>query len=168
VATELSDEHVMESRWMYKCTGADWSTWRKRTDRVGAHAPRGGEQTIDSAAHAGDVSAADEAASEDFTEAALNATVLQQVRDALRRNDDGMYGRCLHLIFSESAQRESVRGRDPRGGADSAGNTAAQPDRARPVRLDRALPAQEATGRGMSPVTVRSSASANDSGFAKK
>ncbi|HEY3384022.1 MAG TPA: TraR/DksA C4-type zinc finger protein [Vicinamibacterales bacterium] len=38
---------------------------------------------------------ADEAASEDFTAAELDATVLQKVRDALRRIDDGSYGRCL-------------------------------------------------------------------------
>jgi DnaK suppressor protein len=56
---------------------------------------RGREQTIDSAADAGDASVADEAASEDFTEAELDATVLEQVRDALRRVDAGTYGRCL-------------------------------------------------------------------------
>ena len=38
---------------------------------------------------------ADEAASEDFTAAELDATTLQQVRDALRRIEDGTYGRCL-------------------------------------------------------------------------
>ena len=37
----------------------------------------------------------DEAASEDFYEAELNAAFLQQVRDALRRIDDGTYGSCL-------------------------------------------------------------------------
>jgi DnaK suppressor protein len=68
---------------------------KRLAGRVGANALRGREQTIDSAADAGDVSVADEAASEDFTEAELNETVLQQVRDALHRTDDGSYGRCL-------------------------------------------------------------------------
>ncbi|HEX4468276.1 MAG TPA: TraR/DksA C4-type zinc finger protein [Gemmatimonadaceae bacterium] len=63
--------------------------------RVGADALRGREQTVDSPADAGDASVADEAASEDFTEAELSATVLRQVRDALHRIDDGTYGRCL-------------------------------------------------------------------------
>jgi RNA polymerase-binding transcription factor len=53
------------------------------------------EQTIDSAADAGDASVADESASEDFTEAELDATILQQIRDALHRIEDGTYGRCL-------------------------------------------------------------------------
>ena len=35
------------------------------------------------------------AASEDFTEAELDATVLRQVRDALCRIEEGVYGRCL-------------------------------------------------------------------------
>src|SRR6059058_66037 len=52
-------------------------------------------QVIDTAADTGDVSVADEAVSEDFSEAELDATVLQQVRDALRRIDDGTFGRCL-------------------------------------------------------------------------
>ena len=52
-------------------------------------------QVIDTAADTGDVSVADEAVSEDFTEAELDATVLQQVRDALRRIDDGTFGRCV-------------------------------------------------------------------------
>jgi len=56
---------------------------------------QGREQTLDSAGDAGDASVADESESEDFTEAELDATILQQVRDALRRIDDGTYGRCL-------------------------------------------------------------------------
>jgi DnaK suppressor protein len=56
---------------------------------------RAREQTLDTAADAGDASVADEAASEDFSEAELDATILRQVRDALRRVDDGTYGRCL-------------------------------------------------------------------------
>ncbi len=52
-------------------------------------------QTLESTADSGDRSVADEDASEDFAEAELDATVLQQVRDALHRIDDGTYGRCL-------------------------------------------------------------------------
>jgi DnaK suppressor protein len=53
------------------------------------------EQLIDTAADTGDVSVADESESEDFASAELDATVLQQVRDALGRIEDGSYGRCL-------------------------------------------------------------------------
>ena len=42
-----------------------------------------------------DDSVTDESESEDFTEAELDASVLQQVRDALKRIDDGTYGRCI-------------------------------------------------------------------------
>src|SRR5882672_11241626 len=53
------------------------------------------EQVIDTAADTGDTSVVDEGESEDFTEAELDATVLQQVRDALKRIDDGTFGRCV-------------------------------------------------------------------------
>ena len=59
---------------------------------------RAREQMIDSAGDtgdAGDASVADETVSEAFTEAELDATVLQQVRDALRRIDEGTFGRCV-------------------------------------------------------------------------
>ena len=68
---------------------------QKLAGRVGAGALRGREQVADSTADAGDASAADETASENFTEAELNATVLRQVREALDRIEDGTYGRCL-------------------------------------------------------------------------
>jgi len=55
----------------------------------------GREQVIDTAADAGDTSVADESESEDFSEAELDASTLQQVRDALRRIEDGTYGRCV-------------------------------------------------------------------------
>jgi DnaK suppressor protein len=55
----------------------------------------GREQLIDTTADAGDASVADEAESEDFTEAQLDATILQQVQDALQRIEKGTYGRCL-------------------------------------------------------------------------
>jgi DnaK suppressor protein len=52
-------------------------------------------QVPDSPGDAGDASTTDEAESEDYTEAELDATVLQQARDALRRIDDGTFGRCV-------------------------------------------------------------------------
>jgi DnaK suppressor protein len=48
-----------------------------------------------SVADVGDASVADETASEDFTEAELDSTLLTQVRDALRRIEDGTFGKCL-------------------------------------------------------------------------
>jgi DnaK suppressor protein len=55
----------------------------------------GRQQLIDTAADAGDLSVADESESEDFTEAELDATILQQVQEALRRIENGTYGRCV-------------------------------------------------------------------------
>ena len=55
----------------------------------------GREQLIDTAADAGDASVADESESEDFAEAELDASTLQQVQAALRRIEDGTYGQCL-------------------------------------------------------------------------
>jgi DnaK suppressor protein len=55
----------------------------------------GREQTADSARDSGDAGTADEAASEDFTEAELDSTVLKQVREALTRIDEGTFGRCV-------------------------------------------------------------------------
>jgi RNA polymerase-binding transcription factor len=54
----------------------------------------GQQQDVDSPADAGDRSVVDESESEDFTEAELDATVLQEIDDALRRIADGTYGRC--------------------------------------------------------------------------
>ena len=55
----------------------------------------GRKQLIDTAADAGDASVADESESEDFTEAELDASTLQQVQAALRRIENGTYGQCL-------------------------------------------------------------------------
>ena len=63
--------------------------------RTARDADRGREQLIDTAADEGDASVADESESEDFSEAELDTTVLQQVRDALQRIQDGTFGRCL-------------------------------------------------------------------------
>jgi DnaK suppressor protein len=56
---------------------------------------RAREQVMDSPGDIGDASVADEGESQDFSEAELDATVLQQARDALRRIDDGTFGRCV-------------------------------------------------------------------------
>ena len=53
------------------------------------------EQVADSPRDRADDSVTDEAESEDFTEAELDATVLQQVRHALQRIEDGTFGRCV-------------------------------------------------------------------------
>jgi DnaK suppressor protein len=63
--------------------------------RTAAERVRAREQVIDTPADTGDLSVADESESEDFAEAELDATVLQQVRDALGRIDNGTYGRCV-------------------------------------------------------------------------
>src|SRR3954454_274699 len=55
----------------------------------------GREQLVDTAADAGDASVADESESEDFTEAELDTTTLQQVQAALRRIQKRTFGRCL-------------------------------------------------------------------------
>jgi DnaK suppressor protein len=67
--------------------------------RLSARAARGRErareQVMDSPGDIGDASVANERESQDFTEAELDATVLQQVRDALQRIDDGTFGLCV-------------------------------------------------------------------------
>ena len=67
--------------------------------RISSHLRRdlasGREQLADTAADAGDASLADESESEDFTEAELDATTLQQVQAALRRIENGTFGQCL-------------------------------------------------------------------------
>ena len=55
----------------------------------------GREQLVDTAGDAADASVADESESEDFIDAELDATILQQVQDALRRIENGTYGQCL-------------------------------------------------------------------------
>ena len=65
------------------------------SSRTARDVKSGREQVIDTAADAGDASVVDEAESEDFTEAQLDATILQQVQDALRRIENGTYGQCL-------------------------------------------------------------------------
>lgn len=55
----------------------------------------GREAMLDGAHDAGDASVADVAAGDEFSEAELNSAILQQVQDALRRIDNGTYGKCL-------------------------------------------------------------------------
>jgi DnaK suppressor protein len=52
-------------------------------------------QALDSPGDIGDASVADEGQSESYTEAELDAGVLRQVRAALRRIDEGSFGRCI-------------------------------------------------------------------------
>jgi DnaK suppressor protein len=59
---------------------------RERTD--------GREQVVDSPHDTADESVADEGASEDFSEAELDETVLLEVREALQRIENGTFGRC--------------------------------------------------------------------------
>ena len=63
--------------------------------RIGQETNQGRAEYIDTAHDVGDASVADEVASEEFTEAEHNADVLQQVRDALGRVEDGTYGTCI-------------------------------------------------------------------------
>ena len=63
-----------------------------RTER---EATIGRGETGDSSRDIGDASVADEVASEAFTEAELDSTALQYVRDALKRIDDDTFGRCM-------------------------------------------------------------------------
>jgi DnaK suppressor protein len=55
----------------------------------------GRQEFIDSAHDAGDASVADETASEAFTEAEQDSSILAQVIDALKRVDDGTFGQCV-------------------------------------------------------------------------
>ena len=63
--------------------------------RISRETDRGRGAFIDSAHDVGDASVADEIASEEFAEAEHNADVLQQVRDALGRVEDGTFGTCM-------------------------------------------------------------------------
>jgi DnaK suppressor protein len=67
-------------------------TLSARTERAGADGRR---EFIDSAHDVGDTSVADEAASEAFSEADRDSTLLKQVIDALTRVDNGTFGTCV-------------------------------------------------------------------------
>jgi RNA polymerase-binding transcription factor len=55
----------------------------------------GREDLIDTPGDAGDKSVSDVAVDSEFTQAELNSMILQQVQDALRRIEDGTFGKCL-------------------------------------------------------------------------
>ena len=63
--------------------------------RTGRAVADGRGEFLDSAHDVGDASAADEAASEKFSEADRDSILLKQVRDALARVDAGTFGTCL-------------------------------------------------------------------------
>ncbi len=63
--------------------------------RAGRAAAEGRGAFIDSVHDVGDASVADEVASEQFTEAEHDATLLKQIRDALARVEDGTFGACI-------------------------------------------------------------------------
>jgi RNA polymerase-binding transcription factor DksA len=63
-----------------------------RTERAVA---AGRSEFIDSAHDSGEASAAEEMASERFTEADLDSAVLTQIRDALARLSAGTFGKCV-------------------------------------------------------------------------
>src|SRR5436190_1251579 len=63
-----------------------------RTDR---DVEGGRGELMDTPHDAGDSSVSDVAIDSAFTSADLNSIVLQQVRDALRRIEDGTFGRCI-------------------------------------------------------------------------
>jgi DnaK suppressor protein len=64
----------------------------KQTDR---DLENGREDLLDTPHDAGDASVSDVAVDSEFSEAELNSMILQQVQDALRRIDEGTYGKCL-------------------------------------------------------------------------
>ena len=65
------------------------------SQRIERHMQHGREQTDETSVRdVGDRSVADEAMSEEFTEAELDSTVLQQIRDALQRIEKHTYGKC--------------------------------------------------------------------------
>lgn len=62
--------------------------------RVTRDVADGRNQTLDLPGDSADASVVDVAASEDFTEAELDSTILKHIGDALRRIEDGTYGHC--------------------------------------------------------------------------
>ena len=64
----------------------------KQTDR---DVDSGRDDLRDTPGDAGDASVSDVAVDSQFTQAELNSMILQQVQDALRRIDDGTFGKCL-------------------------------------------------------------------------
>lgn len=65
------------------------------TTRTRRETSAGRDQRTDDVGDLGDASVAEEAASAAFTAAELDSGRLQEVRDALRRIEDGRFGKCL-------------------------------------------------------------------------
>ncbi len=68
---------------------------KKLNQRVDRDMENGRGELIDTPHDAGDASVSDVAVDSEFSEAELNSTILQQVQDALRRIDNGTFGKCL-------------------------------------------------------------------------
>ena len=68
---------------------------KKLEARADRDLENGRGELIDVAHDAGDASVSDVAVDSEFTQAELNSMILQQVQDALRRIDDGTFGKCL-------------------------------------------------------------------------
>jgi DnaK suppressor protein len=68
---------------------------RQIVARTARETELGREQSDQGVLDVGDAGVSDEAASEDFTEAELDSTLLGQVRDALQRIEAGTFGRCV-------------------------------------------------------------------------
>ena len=62
--------------------------------RLSGDAANGRAQRLDVAGDAADAAVVDESGSEDFSEAERDWAILTQIDAALRRIDDGTYGRC--------------------------------------------------------------------------
>jgi len=63
--------------------------------RLAIDAANGQEQRLDVPGDSADTAVVDESGSEDFSEAELDSAVLTEIDAALRRIDEGTYGRCL-------------------------------------------------------------------------
>ena len=68
---------------------------RELSSRMSREGLQAREDVADSPGDVGDASVADVAASDHFTAAELDGTVLQQVRDALDRIEAGTFGKCV-------------------------------------------------------------------------
>jgi len=68
---------------------------KRLSRRISDEREQAREQVLDSPRDTADDSVADENESLDFAVADLDLTVLDQIRDALQRIEDGTFGRCV-------------------------------------------------------------------------
>lgn len=68
---------------------------RELSARVKREAAQARDQTQTDPSDAGDRSTLDELKAEELTEENIDATTLVQIRDALKRIDEGTFGRCV-------------------------------------------------------------------------